>query len=60
MKKAFRKAALTNNTMSVMLCAGANFVTKNSCLVLHLLTFDISEPYPPKDIEHNFSHVISH
>ena len=46
--------------MSVMLCTGAPFVKKNSCLVsrivsfdtvgLHLLTFRILEPYPFKDI----------
>ena len=44
-----------------MLCAGAAFAKKNSCLVgrifsfdtagLHLLTFCILEPYPSKDIE---------
>ena len=48
------------STMPVMLCTGAAFVNKNSCLVarivsfgtvgLHLLTFRILEPYPPKDI----------
>ena len=46
--------------MSVMLCTGATFVKKNSCLVagivsfdtvgLHLLTFCILEPHPSKDI----------
>ena len=46
--------------MSVMLCTGAIFVKKNSCLVarmfsfdtvgLHLLTFHILDPYPSKDI----------
>ena len=46
--------------MSVMLCTGATFVNKNSCLVtrivsfdtvgLHIHTFCILEPYPPKDI----------
>ena len=46
--------------MSVMLCTGAIFVKKNSCLVakivsfdiagLHLLTFRILEPYSSKDI----------
>ena len=46
--------------MSVMLCTGATFVKKKSCLVtrivsfdtagLHLLTFRILEPYPSKDI----------
>ena len=45
---------LPNSTMSVMLCTGANFEKKNSCLVgkevsfytvgLHLLTFLILEP----------------
>ena len=55
--------------MSVMLCTGATFVKKNSCLVarilsfhtvgLHLLTFLILEPYPSKDIELDLSHVIS-
>ena len=60
----------SNNTMSVMLCTGATFVKKNSCLVvrivsfdtagLHLITFRILEPYPFKDIELDLSHVISH
>ena len=54
--------------MPVMLCKGATFVKKNSCLVartvsldtagLHLLTFCILEPYPSKDIELDLSHVI--
>ena len=49
---------------------GAIFAKKNSCLVarivpyytagLHLLTFHILEPYPPKDIASGLSHVISH
>ena len=49
-----------SSAMSVMLCTGATFVKKNSCLVarivsfdtvgLHLLTFRILEPYPSKDI----------
>ena len=49
-----------NSTMSVMLCTGATFVKKNSCLIarivsddtldLHLLTLCILESYPPKDI----------
>ena len=56
--------------MSVMLCKGATFVKKNSCLVartvpfdtvgLRLLTFRILEPYPSKDIALDLSHVISH
>ena len=56
--------------MPVMLCTGATFVKKNSCLVarivsfdtagLHLLTFRILGPYLPKDIELDLSHVISH
>ena len=56
--------------MSVMLCTGASFVKKNSCLVartvpfdtvdLHQLTFRILEPYPSKDIVLDLSHVISH
>ena len=60
----------SNNTMSVMLCTGATFLKKNSCLVarivsfdaagLHLLTFRILEPYPSKDYEFDLSHVISH
>ena len=59
-----------NNAMSVMLCRGATFVNKISCLVarivlldtagLHLLTFRILEPYLSKDIELDLSHVISH
>ena len=59
-----------NSAMSVMLCTGATFVKKNSCLVarivsfdtvdLHLLTFRVLEPYPTKDIALSLSHVISH
>ena len=59
-----------NSTMSVMLCTGATFVKKNSCLVarivpfdtvgLHLLTFRILEQYPSKDIALDLSHVMSH
>ena len=59
-----------NSTMSVMLCTGATFVKKSSCLVArivpfdtvgrHLLTFRILEPYPSKDIALNLSHVKSH
>ena len=55
--------------MSVMLCTGATFVRKISCLVarivrfdtvgLHLLTFRVLEPYPSKDIALDLSHVIS-
>ena len=54
--------------MSAMLCAGATFTKKNPCLVarivpyytavLHLLTFHVLEPYPPKDIALGLSHVI--
>ena len=53
-----------------MLCMGDTFVKKNSCLVvrivlfdtvgMHLLTFRILEPYLPKDIVIDLSHVISH
>ena len=53
--------------MSVMLCTGATFVKKNSCLVAgivsfdtagqHLLTFRILEPYPSRDTELDFSHI---
>ena len=53
-----------------MFCTGATFVKNNSCLVakifsfdaagLYLLTFRISEPCPFKDIELDFSHVISY
>ena len=60
----------SNSTMSAMLCTGATFVKKNSCLVarivpfdtvgLHLLTFRILEPYPSKDIALDLSHVMSH
>ena len=56
--------------MSVMVCMGAAFVKKNSCLVarivsfdtagLHLLTFRILELYLSKDVALDFSHVISH
>ena len=51
--------------MSVMLCGGATFEKKNSCLVarivsfdnvdLHLLTFRILESYSSKDIELDLS-----
>ena len=60
----------TNSAMSIMLCTGANFAKKNSCFVgrivpcyttgLHLLTFNILETYPSKDIALGISHVISH
>ena len=56
--------------MSAMLCTGATFVKKNSCLVarivpyytvvLHLLTSHVLEPYPSKDIALGLSHIISH
>ena len=52
-----------------MLCTGAIFVKKNSCLVakivlfdtagLRLLAFRILQPYPSKAIELDLSHVIS-
>ena len=60
----------SNNKMPVMLCMGATFVKKNSCLVarivsfdtaaLHLLTFRILQPYPFKDIGLDHSNFISH
>ena len=60
----------SSNAISVMLFTGATFVKKNSCLVarivsfdtagLHLLTFDILEPYLSKDFELDLSHVILH
>ena len=56
--------------MSAMLCTGATFVKKNSCLVarivpystvvLHLFTFHILEPYPSKGVAVGLSHVISY
>ena len=59
----------SNNTVSVMLCTGATFVKKNSCLVarivsfdtagLHLLTFHVLEPYLPRDTGLDLSLVIS-
>ena len=59
-----------NSGLSVILCTGATFVNKNSCLVarivsfdttgLHLLTFHILETYPSKDIALDLSHVISY
>ena len=49
-----------SSIVSIMLCAGATLVKKNSCLVarivsfdvigLYLLIFRILEPYPSKDI----------
>ena len=57
-----------NSSVSVMLCTGATFVKKNSCLVarivsfdtvgLHLLTFRILEQYPSKVIALDLSHVL--
>ena len=65
-----KKNQKPSSAISVMLCTGANFAKKNSCLVarivpyytagLHLLTFHILEPYPSKDIALGLSHVISH
>ena len=56
--------------MSVMLCTGATFVTRNSCVAarivsfdtagLHLLTSRILEPYLSKDIELVISVTLSH
>ena len=56
--------------MSVMLCTGATFVTRNSCVAarivsfdtagLHLLTSRILEPYSAKDIELVISVTLSH
>ena len=56
--------------MLVMLCTGATFVKKNSCLVariasfvtagLHLVASRILGPYPSKHIELDLGHVISH
>ena len=55
--------------MSIILCTGATFVRRNSCLVarivsfetsgVHLLTFRIVEPKPPK-ILHLISVSLSH
>ena len=66
----YKKKTKTNSKISVMLCTGANFAKKNSCLVarivpyytagLHLLTFHILEPYPSKYIALGLSHIISH
>ena len=60
----------SNNTMPVMLCTGASFLKKNSCLVATIVSFDtagpnlltycILEPYPSKDIELDLSSIISH
>ena len=59
-----------NSTLSVMLCMGATFLKKNSCLVarigsfdtvgLHLLVFRILEPHPSNYISFDLSDVISH
>ena len=56
--------------MLVMLCTGATFVKKNSCLVariasfvtvgLHLVASRVLGAYPSKDIELDLSHVIAH
>ena len=55
-----------NSAVSVMLCARATFVKKNSCLVARvvpfdivgLLTFRILEPYLSNYIAHDLNHVI--
>ena len=57
----------SNNAMSVMLCTGAAFVDKNSCLVARIISFDtagfylltlrILQPHPFKDTELDLSHV---
>ena len=57
-----------SSTVSVILCTGATFVMKNSCLVarivpfdtldLYLLTFPVFESYPSKDIALDLSHII--
>ena len=59
-----------NKNPIVILCKGAIFVTKSSCIVarmvlydtvgLHLPIFRILEPYLSKDISLDLSHVISH
>ena len=59
-----------NYTISVMLCTGATYVKKNSCLVarivsfnaagLQILTFRILEPFRSKDIELDLSQAILH
>ena len=59
-----------NSKMSVMLCTGAAFVKKISCLVARIVPFDtvglklptfrILEPYPSKDIALDLGHVMSH
>ena len=56
--------------MPVMVCTGATFLKKSSCLIARVVTFDtaglhllyirILEPYPSKDIELDLSHFISH
>ena len=60
MKKTFRGAVLTQQYNVSCALYGGYFSKENSCLVvrivsldtagLHLLTFRILEPYPPKDI----------
>ena len=56
--------------MSFMLCTGATFVKKSSCLVARMVSFDnigllldvtfrTLEPYLSKDIALDLSHVIS-
>ena len=56
--------------MSVMLCTGATFVTRNSCVAARVVSFDtaglylllsrILEPYSSKDIELVISVTLSH
>ena len=56
--------------MSVMLCTGATFVTRNSCVAARIVSFDtaglylltsrILEPYSSKDIELVISFTLSH
>ena len=43
MKKTFREAVLMKNPIvqcGVMLCMGATFAKKNSCLVARIISFD--------------------
>ena len=63
------KRSSINRKSYAMLCTGATFVKKNSCLVarihpyytgvLYLLAFYILEPYPSIDIALGLSHITS-
>ena len=45
-----------NSTMSAMLCTGATFVKKNSCLIARIVLFDTVGLHIALDLSHVMSH----